>query len=207
MPATMMHLYAGKLDQPNGDLSYYLGCILPDCVDADRTVKDHLHFRDVPAEERLIHLIRFGKQLDLSRSFNRGALLHFYLDYLWDNGPQKVHRMNYNGESWFRDYRKELAAAGNETYRRMPWANALWNKIRTATPNDYDNSLELPEQDILHFLDFNYHWHTENELSPARIFHAELVDRFTARSVKAFHSFLHDFFPNLSSLSERRISP
>ena len=85
MPATMMHLYAARLLWPSGSDAYFLGSILPDCVDAHREIKDRLHFRDVPPEERLQRLIRFGQSLDLSRDFDFGALYHFYLDYLWDN--------------------------------------------------------------------------------------------------------------------------
>jgi len=125
MPATMMHLYAGYSLFPDAPDAFYLGCILPDCVDADRDLKDRLHFRDVPQEERLMKLVAFGQTLAIAKPFDLGVLFHFYLDYLWDNGPQKAHRKRYTGENWFLDYRKELARAGSHTARRMPWASAM----------------------------------------------------------------------------------
>ena len=198
MPATMMHVYAGYLFYPQGDDSFFMGCILPDCVDGNRTLKDHLHFRDVPPESRLQELIRFGKRLDLSRPFHLGALLHFYLDYLWDNGPQKAHRMRYEGEDWFHDYRKELARAGSETAHRFPWAKPLWERLSNAPRNTMENDLSLPEEDMLSFLDYNCRWHTEEVLPKAVEFHADLVDSFTRRAVTAYHAFLRDFFPEVT---------
>ena len=38
----MMHLYAAHLLNPAGSDSYFLGAILPDCVDAYRDIKDKL---------------------------------------------------------------------------------------------------------------------------------------------------------------------
>ena len=148
MPATMMHLYAAHLLNSRGSDSYFLGSILPDCVDAHREIKDKLHFRDVPPEERLQSLIRFGKSLDLNRDFDFGALLHFYLDYLWDNGPQMAHRKSHGPENWFVDYRKELSRAGSRTAQRMPWNQEMWTRLHTPAPELYENTMNLPEEDI-----------------------------------------------------------
>lgn len=195
MPATMMHLYAAHLLNPAGSDSYFLGSILPDCVDAHREIKDRLHFRDVPPEDRLQKLIRFGQTLDLTKDFDFGALLHFYLDYLWDNGPQRAHRNAHGAENWFVDYRKELSCAGSRTAQRMPWSRDLWNRLHTPDPQLYANTMELPEEDIANFLEFNFHWHTEKVLPESEIFTDALVDSFTKRSCIAFTAFLRDFFP------------
>lgn len=197
MPATMMHLYAAHLLDPAGSDSYFLGSILPDCVDAYREIKDKLHFRNVPPEDRLQSLIRFGTSLDLTRDFNFGALLHFYLDYLWDNGPQKAHRKAHGEENWFPDYRKELSRAGSHTAQRMPWAKELWNRLHRPEKALYENTMALPEEEIVHFLEFNFHWHTEEALPESEIFTDELVDSFTKRACIAFTVFLRDFFPEI----------
>ena len=195
MPATMMHLYAAHLLNSEGSDSYFLGSILPDCVDAYREIKDKLHFRDVPPEERLQSLIRFGKSLDLNRDFDFGALLHFYLDYLWDNGPQMAHRKSHGPENWFVDYRKELSRAGSRTAQRMPWNKEMWTRLHTPAPELYENTMNLPEEDIHKFLEFNFHWHTEETLPESEVFTDQLVDKFIQRAVTAFAVFLRDFFP------------
>ncbi|MBR7165739.1 MAG: hypothetical protein IKD18_05605, partial [Clostridia bacterium] len=80
MPATMMHLLAARRLWPRASDDFLWGSILPDCVDANRVLKDHLHFRDIEPEERPAALLAFGKSLDLSRDFELGVLFHFYLD-------------------------------------------------------------------------------------------------------------------------------
>lgn len=207
MPATMMHLYAGWTLFPEGSDSYFLGCILPDCVDGHREIKDHLHFRDVPKEERLQSLVRFGGELDLARDFDFGVLFHFYLDYLWDNGPQKAHRKMHGEENWFRDYRKELARAGSRTAQRMPWAKSLWERLHRPDPAKYENTLSLPEDEIHSFLEFNYHWHTEEVLPESEVFTDALVDSFIKRACVAFTQFLRDFFPKTYEEKKAHLPP
>ena len=207
MPATMMHLYAARLLWPSGSDAYFLGSILPDCVDAHREIKDRLHFRDVPTEERLQRLIRFGQSLDLSRDFDFGALYHFYLDYLWDNGPQKAHRKAHGEENWFVDYRKELSRAGSRTAQRMPWANGLWHRLHKPEKSLYENTMDLPENEIRAFLEFNFHWHTEQALPQSEVFTDELVDSFTKRARVAFAAFLRDFFPEAYKARNEHFSP
>lgn len=207
MPATMMHLYAAHLLEPAGSDAYFLGSILPDCVDAYREIKDRLHFRDVPPEDRLQSLIRFGKSLDLTSDFDFGALLHFYLDYLWDNGPQKAHRKSHGEENWFVDYRKELSRAGSRTAQRMPWSKELWHRLHKPDKALYENTMDLPEKEILHFLEFNFHWHTEEALPESEVFTDDLVDSFTKRACAAFTAFLRDFFPEVYKERLDRLPP
>jgi hypothetical protein len=195
MPATMMHLAAGKALLPQGSDSFLLGCILPDCLDSCREKKDRVHFRDVPPEKRLEALIRFGQGLDLSCAFDFGVLFHLYLDYLWDNGPQKAHRKSHGEENWFLDYRKELSRAGNRVAQRRNWNKEVWARLEKAEKEEYQGSIEFPEGDIRAFLEFNARWHTTEILPESEIFTDELVDSFLNRACKAFALFLRDFFP------------
>lgn len=200
MPATMMHLAAGYDLVPNATDAFLLGCILPDCVDNDRTTKDHLHFRDVLPQIRLQSIITFAKdKLDLSRDFDFGALFHFYLDYLWDNGPQKAHRKSFEGEAWFPAYRKELSRAGSSLAGRLPWTKDVLCRLKYASPDFYQSPLGLPEKEIRDFLDFNCRWHTEERLASSEHFTDELVDSFLRRSRRAYRAFLQDFFPEFAS--------
>ena len=196
MPATMMHLAAGYDLIPGASDAFLLGCILPDCVDHDRTTKDHLHFRDVLPQIRLQSMITYTKEkLDLSRDFDFGVLFHFYLDYLWDNGPQKAHRKSFEGENWFPKYREELSRAGSGLAGRLPWTKEVLARLADPDPALYQSPLPLPEKDIREFLDFNCHWHTEVRLPESEHFTNDLVDSFLRRSRRAFGVFLRDFFP------------
>lgn len=199
MPATMMHLAAGKALLPEGSDSFLLGCILPDCLDSCREKKDKVHFRDVPPEKRLEALIRFGQGLDLSLDFDFGVLFHLYLDYLWDNGPQKAHRKSHGEENWFLDYRKELARAGNRVAQRSEWNGAVWARLRAPEKALYQGSIAFPEEDIHAFLEFNATWHTTKILPESEIFTDEVVDSFLRRACRAFTLFLRDFFPKVFS--------
>ncbi len=195
MPATMMHLYAAKKLLPGGSDAFFLGCILPDAIDTDRAWKDHLHFRDIPAEERVPAMIAFAKStLTLTRDFDFGVLWHFYLDYLWDIGPQQRHRDTYTGTQWFLDYRAEIAKAGSALARENAWAKPLWQRLKDPDPALYQNSIGMPENEIRHFLDYNFHWHTEKKLGPSEIFDPALVEGFTNRAVSEFKAFLKTYF-------------
>ena len=98
-------------------------------------------------------------------------------------------------ENWFKDYRKELSRAGSRTAQRMPWSKPLWQRLHTPDPALYENTMELPEEEIHKFLEFNFHWHTEEALPESEIFTDELVDSFIKRACTAFAVFLRDFFP------------
>lgn len=206
MPATMMHLAAGKELLPEGSDSFLLGCILPDCLDSCREKKDHVHFRDIPPENRLEALIRFGLGLDLSCDFDFGVLFHLYLDYLWDNGPQKAHRKSHGEENWFLDYRKELARAGNRVAQRRIWNEQVWARLKNSEKELYSGSISFPEEDICAFLEFNAKWHTTEILPESEIFTDALVDSFLNRSCKAFTLFLRDFFPSVYA-AKRAVLP
>ena len=195
MPATMMHLYAAKTLIPDGSDAFFLGSILPDCVDGDRELKDRLHFRDIPKEDRLQSLVRFGNRLSLEKDFDFGVLFHFYLDYLWDNGPQSAHRKMHGPENWFRDYRIELSRAGSRAAQRAPWNREVWERLHHPEKSLYESILPLPEEDIHSFLEFNFHWHTEEALPESEIFTDDLVESFLQRGCKAYLVFLRDFFP------------
>ena len=202
MPATMMHLYAAKVFRPGGSDSYFLGSILPDCLDGYRELKDRVHFRDIPKEDRIPALIAFGKNLNLKRDFDLGVLYHFYLDYLWDYGPQSDHRKEHGEENWFVDYRKDLSRAGNSVSHRFPWAKDLWERLRAPKRELYENSLSLPEKEIREFLEYNYHFHLEECLPEGEFFTDALVDTFICRSAQMFEAFLAEFFPEYGTLSE-----
>ena len=107
------------------------------------------------------------------------------------NGERK-HAVTKN---WFLDYRKELSRAGSRTAQRMAGSRDLWQRLHTPDPELYENSMDLPEEEICKFLEFNFHWHTKECLPESEIFTDELVDSFIRRASTAFAVFLRDFFP------------
>ena len=125
-------------------------------------------------------------------NFSR-ALSHNVLNYVFNH--QKAHRLSYTGDLWFRDYRKELSRAGNRGAWRKVWARPLWERLKNADEALFENSMELPVEEIRSFLDFNYRFHTEEVLPESEVFTDEVVDAFTDRAARAFRGFLRDFFP------------
>ena len=194
MPATMMHLLAARRLWPSADDDFLWGSILPDCVDGDRALKDRLHFRDIDPKDRPAALLRFGKRLDLKKRFDLGVLFHFYLDYLWDRGPQQEHRNRFCGEEWFPAYRKELAAAGSRCAQRSPWNQEVWERLRHPNPAILQNSLGLPQKEIYEFLEFNARWHTEERLPESPEFTDALVDEFLENAMASFRRYLKENF-------------
>ena len=77
----------------------------------------------------------------------------------------------------------------------MPWSKELWTRLHKPEPALYENTMNLPEEEIHKFLEFNFHWHTEEALPESEVFTDEVVDHFTRRAVTAFTAFLRDFFP------------
>ena len=187
MPATMTHLAAAHLLWPGGSDAYFLGSVLPDCVDADRALKDRLHFRDLPAEKRLPALLAFAREkLDPARDFDLGVLFHFYLDLLWDRGPQRWHRQNYVGETWFKDYRKELRRMGLHLAHTEPWAQETWRRLADAPAALWQNDLGYGEKDVTSFLSFNVSFHTGADEGPSAVFTPALVKAFNEAACGAF---------------------
>ncbi len=187
MPSTMMHLLAAHDLWPDGGDGWFLGNILPDAIDTDRAFKDHLHFRDLPEAQRPAALRRFAaEKLDLSKPFDLGVYFHFFLDLKWDAGPQKRHKETYTGECWFLDYRREITEAGYYIARTESWARPLWERLRRPEPRLYENTIGMPEKDILAFLEYHYGEATSGKPGPSAAFPPALVDAFCRDAAEEF---------------------
>lgn len=183
----MTHLLAAHDLWEAGSDAYFLGAVLPDCVDADRNLKDRLHFRDLPGEKRLGALLNFAEEkLDPARDFDLGVLWHFYLDLLWDRGPQRWHRERYTGDAWFQDYRLELRRGGQGLAHLLPWAPGLWDRLEAATAEAWQNALGYTEADIRAFLDFNCSYHRKKTEQAPGLFTPDWVTSFTKAACGAF---------------------
>ncbi len=196
MPATMTHLFAAHTLWEGGSDAFFLGSVLPDCVDADRTLKDRIHFRDIPGEKRLPALIAFaGEKLDPGRDFDLGVLLHFYLDFLWDRGPMRWHRQCYAGDDWFRDYRRTLRQAGLFLAHTDGMAPALWDRLEAAPETAWQNSLGYPPEDVRKFLTFNVAFHRRPDEGASDFFTPDLVEAFVKAACGAFCRWVEEKLP------------
>lgn len=195
MPATMMHLYAAHMLWEEGGDAFYLGNIIPDCVDADRPTKDRMHFRDGDPAQRRERETRFFKTLDLEQELNFGFVFHYFLDHLWDIGPQAEHRRAYRGTDWFPAYRDEIRHTGSYLAHSEPWAKPLWRRLFEAPLSLCENSIGLPMADIRSFMAHNAQWHKTECLPPSDVFTPELVQAFTRDACRQFREYLKTDLP------------
>lgn len=198
MPATTMHLLAGNMLFPGGSDLFFLGTILPDCVDRDRALKDKLHFRTCSSEERLPEIAKFTKEkLDIENNdLDFGYLWHFFLDREWDEGPQKEHKKYYVGENWFLDYRKEIGLAGSYIANHSDFVIPLWKRLIKFKDCKFPESIGFPEDYIKDFIESNYKWHTTESIGPSKVFTPEITKDFIEKAIMDFKAFLNKYFPD-----------
>ena len=204
----MTHLSAAHRLWPGGSLSYFQGSVLPDCVDGDRALKDRLHFRDLPGEKRLPALLAFAEQkLSPARDFDLGVFFHYYLDLLWDRGPQRWHRQIYRGKTWFKDYRYELSKMGLHLAHTDPWAYDLWEKLGNTAFPDREKDLEYPLSDMANFMAFNVRYHRGPDEGASVFFTPDWVESFLKAACGAFCRLAQTLPEWHEALLQRKIDP
>ncbi len=77
MSSAMVHIECAKKYDANAPTMFYTGNIAPDLL-GTREAKDKTHFRGT--EDRFGALMRFSETLDLSDPFQKGILMHLFLD-------------------------------------------------------------------------------------------------------------------------------
>lgn len=204
----MTHLSAAHRLLPTGSDAWFLGSVLPDCVDGDRALKDRLHFRDLPGEKRFPALLAFAeKKLSPANDFDLGVFFHYYLDLLWDRGPQRWHRQVYRGDRWFKDYRCELSKMGLHLAHTDAWAYELWEKLGKAPLPDREADLEYPPERMRSFLDFNVQYHRGPDEGASVFFTPDWVDAFLNAACGAFCRLAEGLPDWLCALRDRGIDP
>ncbi len=208
MPATMTHLASAMRLWRGGSPAFFLGSILPDCVDGDRDLKDRLHFRDLPGEKRMSALLSFAEQkLSPENDFDLGVFFHYFLDLAWDRGPQRWHRQCYTGSRWFKDYRFELSRMGLHLAHTEPGAQALWAALAKEPLPDREADLEYPRKEMASFMDFNVKYHLGEDEGASSFFTPEWVDAFLAGALGAFCRLAESTPPWREALVSRGIDP
>lgn len=204
MPSTMTHLLAAHRLWPQGSLGFFLGSIFPDAVDSDRAFKDHMHFRDLPEEDRPAALFAFARErLDPRRDQDLGVLFHLYLDQKWDAGPQARHKAAYEGESWFLDYRRELGRVDAYLFFHEPWVGPLWERLRDPDPALLENSLGLDVGDIFSFLEYHFHKDHSAFAGPCPNFTPRVLEEFCQSAIRSFYKDLRALPAFLKALAAK----
>ncbi len=187
MPSLMIHLLTAYKYNPNASVEFWIGNIAPDSV-CSREEKDKTHFRD--RGQRLDVLRDLALNMDLNDDFNKGILLHLYLDYYWDSYPMHNFIENYKEGNWFPAYRHEIALAGIWLFKHTNWSKTVWNQMVECPIKVYDNVYGIVKGDISDFIIRNRDWHIENDFGPSAVFTPDFVEEFTSQVAINFKKWL-----------------
>ena len=187
MPSSMIHLLTAYKYNPNACQTFFIGNIAPDSV-SDWKEKDKSHFRD--KTDRLVALKNLALSIDLSSDFNKGILLHLFLDYHWDTDPMKNYIKMCKEDKWFQSYREEIALAGGWIYHNTEWGKAIWNEMMECPPEVYEDIHGIKKEEVFDFIVRNSKWHKENNIGPSSAFEPEYIDKFTSKVAKEFKNWL-----------------
>ncbi len=187
MPSALIHVYSGRIFDPDAGVPFYIGTLAPDCV-KERAEKDRLHLRI--CDDRPGGLANLLKVWGRSDPFRLGALMHLYTDLLWDNGPMEEHKKNYRGDAWFLDYRHEISLASSYMFHRFDWAPGLWEQIALCPESAYSSLSDYPPKKIKGYLDYNKMWLETHEEGPSPAFPPDYVEEFCREAARSFREFL-----------------
>ena len=187
MPSALIHVYAGKLYDPDAGTPFFIGTLAPDCI-REREQKDILHLR--LSDDRLGGLAGLLREWGTSDPFRAGALMHLYTDYLWDIGPMENHKHSYRGDTWFVDYRHEISLASCYMYHRFDWAPGLWEQMAACPEEEYSSLSDYPAKKIKSYLDYNYMWLDTHDEGPSPAFPPDMVTEFCRTAAESFAGFV-----------------
>ena len=180
----MMHLVTAKMVNSNDDPLFWIGNLAPDAI-YSREKKDIIHFRRVKDREKA--LINLANNTNSNDSFAEGVLLHLFLDWKWDKGPQKKYfEEEKEKENWFLSYRREIALTSLFLYNDNNWSKDVWEKMIQCDPNNYGKIEGISKEDIIDFLNINYNWHEKNKPEEKMYFSTEYVYDFLSNSAKEY---------------------
>ena len=191
MSSLMIHLLAAYKYDSNASIDFFIGNVAPDAV-SDRESKDKTHFRD--QDDRMQALLDFAKTYDKDNDFVKGVLLHLFLDYHWDIGPQKEHYMNYQGDNWITDYRMEIGIASAWLFHQKPWGEPMFRNMVSYKAKFPEGICGLSIDAVSSLLARNYRWHKDLNPEPSPYFSPDLIEEFTSRIAHNFR----DWYDSLS---------
>ncbi len=187
MPCLMLHLMTARQFNPQASPLFLVGSIAPDCV-GERSQKDRTHLRD--RADRPAALRQLALAADCRNDFQLGLLLHLFLDYQWDIGPQYQYMSAYCGENWFIDYRHEIALASAWAFHHIDWSAKAWQDMAAVPADQYDGHADFPPPAIARLIQRNGAWHQENDIGPSPVFGHDFIECFAEQAANDFRIWL-----------------
>lgn len=186
MPSSMVHLLTAYKYDPKATVAFLIGNIVPDII-TEWKEKDRTHLRDRP--DRLCALKELAATMNMQDDFEKGIILHLFLDYKWDVNPREEFTKRYEGYTWFEPYRHEIALTGAWLYHHTDWSERVWKELISYPLADFENN-KYDENEIKKFIVRNYKWHNENYIGPSLYFTPELIEEFTSKVAVEFRDWL-----------------
>jgi hypothetical protein len=175
MPSTMLHILTAYKVNPNASDLFWIGTIAPDAFISWKE-KDKNHFRHL--EDRESKLRTLSKSIDNENSFDEGVLLHLYLDWKWDLGPQRELRREHKGD-WFNLYEKEMISSSIWLFHNKSWCKRIWLEMLDCEENKYGTIDGLVSNDIKEYIKRIFEYHVQHRSDVPSIFTPGLIETFT----------------------------
>lgn len=193
MPSCMIHIAAAVECNQEIPERFLIGSIAPDAITMDFKTKDLTHLRNIEDDcERLEALKKYALSIDMNDYFYAGAILHLYLDCLWDSSAlREFKNMNNNDVNlWFHPYRNEISIASEWIYHTCGWSQRAFKKMLEYDVSKCPPLKYISNGDIEDYIIRNYKWHEENSRGPSKIYTPEYVSEFTKKAVSGFREMM-----------------
>ena len=174
MPSSMPHLLLAHRYQPLADPLFFIGSLAPDSV-TERGLKDRLHLRN--ADNREAALIALASRTDPTHPFAEGILLHLFLDWKWDKGPQADFAQHY-GADWFLAYRAEISLLTVCLFHHFAWSQSLWDAMLAVESGAYPPMSDYTFAEIHAMIARNRSIHRETAAAAPGFYVPDAVIRF-----------------------------
>ena len=192
MPSAMIHILTAYKYNKNASALFFIGNVAPDAID-ERELKDMAHFRNINNESRLQALIDLKNSIDKNNEYCIGALMHLYIDYLWDNYVFDNYKETSTDADWFKLYRNEILYDSVYLYHHLSFAKDLWFDMLSYPKEEYDYFTDYDCNTVNAYLKRLYSIHTQNDYPPSEVFPIDFIEEFTFGACKAFNNFMTNY--------------
>ena len=184
MPSSMVHLMAAYEYRPDAPGEFWLGNIVPDCID-DWKEKDKFHFRDVPDRGQALN--NFAESIRKDDLFSEGMLLHLFVDWKWDEDLRRQYISNYNSGDWFQPYRNEIGLLSARLYHDTHWSAKVWEDMLSCDIPRFIRDYKVISEDFsLSILQRANKYHVENPSAQSLFYSVEAIKEFTFKTAKDY---------------------
>jgi len=178
MSSAMVHIQCAKKYDASAPTLFYTGNIAPDLL-GTREAKDKTHFRGV--SDRFDALMRFAQTLDLHDPFQKGILMHLFLDLHWDReGYDKYKTAHEHEQGWFVRYRREIFLASAYLYHHTDYAKELFFEMnRTFLPIGASAPCGITRGELQRFVSGTWYLLLNATEAYSQAFPPSMVENFT----------------------------